>query len=84
MDGVVAVAFLVGCASNLLICHDLPARPGRFADMAACRTALPALIRQQERPGSGRSPVVLGTCRLMIGTSPRIAPPDAEVLIGSR
>jgi hypothetical protein len=52
--------------------------------MAACRTALPALIRQQERPGSGRSPVVLGTCRLMIGTSPRIAPPDAEVLIGSR
>ena len=33
MDGIVAVAFLVGCASNLLICQDLPARPDRFADI---------------------------------------------------
>jgi hypothetical protein len=83
MEGVVAVAFLVGCASNLLICEDLPAGPDRFADMAACRTALPVLIRQHERPGSGRPPVVLGKCRLTIGPAPWLAPPDAEVLIGS-
>ena len=81
MDGIVAVAFLVGCASNLLICQDLPAQPDRFADIGVCRAALPALIRGHERQESA-PPVVMGKCRLMIRPGPSIAPPNAGVLAG--
>lgn len=83
MDGIVAVAFLVGCASNLLMCEDLPAPPGWFADMQACRTALPALIRDHDRQESGL-PVVMGKCRLMIRPGPpSVAPPTTSMLAGS-
>jgi hypothetical protein len=82
MDGILAVAFLVGCASNLLICQDLPTRPDRFADVEACRAALPALIRDHERQESA-PPVVMGKCRLMIRPGPSIAAPAASVLAGS-
>jgi len=82
MDGIVVVAFLVGCASNLLICQDLPTRSDRFADIAACRTALPALLREHERQESA-PPVVMGKCRLMIRPEPSIVPPNAAVFAGS-
>lgn len=82
MEGIVAVAFLVGCASNLLICEDLPARFDRLADMAACRTALPALVDHHERQASGL-PVVMGKCHLMIRPAPSMLPPDTGVLAGS-
>lgn len=82
MDGVVAVAFLVGCASNLLICQDLPAQPDRFADIEACRAALPALLRHHESQESA-PPVVMGKCRLMIRPRPSIVPPNPAVLAGS-
>jgi hypothetical protein len=82
MDGIVAVAFLVGCASNLLICQDLPAQPNRFADMEACRKELPALIRRHEEPASPL-PVVMGKCSLTIRPGPEMAPPNADVLAGS-
>jgi hypothetical protein len=82
MEGIMAVAFLVGCTSSLLICEDLPAHPDRFADMEACRTALPALIRVHEGQESGL-PVVLGKCRPMIRPAPSMPPPDAGVLAGS-
>jgi hypothetical protein len=73
------VAFLVGCASNLLICQDLPTPLDRFADIGACRATLPALIRHHERQESG-PPVVMGKCRLMIRPGPS---PAASVLAGS-
>lgn len=81
MEGIAAVAFLVGCASNLLICQDLPTPLDRFAGMEACRAALPALIRDHERQES--APVVMGKCRLMIRPGPSIAPPAASVLAGA-
>ena len=67
MEGSIAVAFLVGCASNLLICEDLPAQPDRFADIAACRATLPALIRREGQDSN--LPVVMGKCRLMLRPS---------------
>lgn len=82
MDGILAVAFVVGCASNLLICQDLPTRPDQFADIAACRAALPALLRHHQRQESA-PPVVMGKCRLMIRPEPSIVPPTAAVLAGS-
>jgi hypothetical protein len=82
MDGSIAVAFLVGCASNVLICQDLPTQPDRFADMEACRAALPALILRHERRENGL-PVVMGKCGLMIRPGPSIAPPATSVLAGS-
>jgi hypothetical protein len=82
MDGIVAVAFLVGCASNLLICQDLPALLDRFADMEACRATLPALIRHHESRETA-PPMVMGKCRLMIRPGASIAPPAASVLAGS-
>ena len=82
MDGIVAVAFLVGCASNLLICQDLPAQPNRFDDMEACRETLPALIRRHQEPASAL-PVVMGKCHLMIRPKPSMLLPDAGVLAGS-
>ena len=82
MDGIVAVAFLVGCASNLLICQDLPAQSNRFDDMEACRETLPALIRRHQEPASAL-PVVMGKCRLMIRPGPSIVPPNPAVLAGS-
>jgi hypothetical protein len=82
MGSIVAVAFLVGCASNLLNCEDLPALPDRFADMEARRTALPALLRHHEGHDRG-PPVVMGKCHLMIRPAPSMLPPDAGVLAGS-
>lgn len=82
MDGIVAVAFLVGCSSNLLICEDLPAQPDRFADMEACRVALPLLIRFHEAQESGLT-VMLGTCRLMLRPKPSMGPPEAPVVASS-
>lgn len=75
MEGIIAVAFLVGCASNLLICEDLPAQPDRFADMAACTAALPALIRREGQDSN--LPVVMGKCRLML--RPSMPPQTAAV-----
>ncbi len=82
MGGIVAVAFLVGCGSRLLICQDLPPQPDRFADMGACRAALPALILRHERQETGL-PVVMGKCSPMIRPGPSIAPPATSVLAGS-
>ena len=82
MGSIVAVAFLVGCASSLLICEELTTAPGWFADMEACRAALPALIRDHERQESA-PPVVMGKCRLMIRPGPAIAPPNAGVVASS-
>jgi len=77
MESVVAVAFLVGCSSNLLICEDLPT-PDHFADIEACRAALPSLIRFHEERGSGLA-VMLGKCRLMLRPKPLVGPPEAPV-----
>lgn len=82
MGGIVAVAFVVGCMSNLLICEDLPALPNRFADMAACRAALPALLRHHEGQESGL-PVVMGKCHPVVRPAPSMPPPDPGVLAGS-
>jgi hypothetical protein len=75
MEGIVAVAFLVGCTGSLLVCEDLPAPPNRFADMAGCRAALPALVRRHERQESGL-PVVMGRFQLMLRPAPAMLPPD--------
>ena len=80
MAGIVAVAFLVACGTDLLVCEDLPARPDRFADMEACRAALPALIRHPKAQDSAL-PVLMGKCRLMIGSE--MIPPAAGVLASS-
>jgi len=82
MEGIVAVAFLVGCTSSLLICEDLPALPDRFADMEACRAALPALLQHHQGQESGL-PVVMGKCHLMIRPASSVLPPDTGVLAGS-
>ena len=82
MEGIVAIAFLVGCTSSLLICENLPVLPDRFLDMEACRAALPALIRHHEDRESG-PPVVMGKCSLMIRPAPSLVPPDAGVLAGT-
>ena len=82
MDSIVAVAFLVGCASNLLICQDLPALPNRFADMEACRAALPALIRYHESQESGLL-VVMGKCSLAARSAPSMVPPNTDVVASS-
>jgi len=81
MDGIMAVAFLVGCGSNLLICQDLPALPDRFADMEACRSALPALARRHAKQENG-PPVVMGKCHLIIRPEPGV-PPEPAALAGS-
>ena len=81
MESVVAVAFLVGCSSNLLICEDLPT-PDHFADMEACGAALPSLIRLHEERGSGLA-VTLGKCRLMLRPRPLVGPPEAPVVAAS-
>lgn len=78
MDGIVAAAFLVRCASNLLLCEDLPALPSWFADMEACRAALPNLI-EEHGSQEGRLPMVMGKCSLMI----RPGPSTASVIAGS-
>jgi hypothetical protein len=82
MEGIVAVAFLVGCTSSLLICEDLPALPDRFTDMEACRAALPALLQHHQGQESGL-PVVMGKCHLMIRPASSVLPPDTGVLAGS-
>ena len=82
MGGIVAVAFVVGCMSNLLICEDLPALPEQFADIETCRAALPALLRHHEGQESGL-PVVMGRCHLIIRPAPSMLPPDPGVLAGS-
>ena len=80
MEGIVAVAFLVACGTDLLVCEDLPARPDRFAGMEACRAALPALIRHPKAQESGL-PVLMGKCRLLIGSE--ISSPPRGVLARS-
>ena len=80
MEGILAVAFLVGCGADLLLCQDLPGRPDRFADMETCRAALPALLHQHKAQASGL-PVLMGACRLMIGSE--ITSPAAGVLASS-
>ena len=82
MDSIIAVAVLVGCASNLLLCEDLPAQPARFADMEACRAALPALLRRLERQESG-PPVLMSKCRLMLRPQPSMVPPATSVIASS-
>jgi hypothetical protein len=82
VEGILAVAFLVGCAHNLLICEDLSTPLDRFPDMEACRTALPGLIRHHEGREGG-PPVILGKCRLTVRLEPSLLPPTADVLAGS-
>ena len=82
MGSICRYGSLAGCASNLLICDDLPAPPDRFADMEACRAALPALILHHEKQESGL-PVVLGRCSLMIRPGPSMDRLNAGVLASS-
>lgn len=82
MEGILAAAFLVGCTHSLLICEDLSSPLDQFADMHACRTALPGLIRHHEGREDG-PPVILGKCHLIIRAEPLLLPPDADVLVGS-
>lgn len=62
MSGIHVAVFLVRCAQNLLICDDLYTEDLHFASMDQCRSELPQLIEEEDRPRS----VVMGKCRYLL------------------
>ena len=69
MDGIRVVAHLVRCAADLLVCTDLDTDHLRFADVEACRSKLPALIREFESVSTAGD-VVMGRCRFQLDRTP--------------
>jgi hypothetical protein len=66
MDGVVAVVFLVRCATSLLLCDTVPTEHLRFDDMERCRGAASRLLEKRRRLSG--SEVWMAKCRYQLAS----------------